>query len=413
MVLNIQIYLKNRDALGIDIEKTFQDLKEGLGIYTNRHSVYPNLVQFSYDQIESDKRNIMVHECRGLILDSTDNWKVVAFPFKRFANYGEDWAANIDWNHARVQEKVDGSLIIMYFYDNKWHVATRGSANADGQVGDWKKYGTDQPWVFRDLFWHSCEYWLKGLTTDGILNPNHTYMYELTTPYNRVVCDYTKTGVSQAINMQSKEIFEFEDDQTGYAHDGSRITLIGVRDNVTLEELPVSEFEAFHYVVKEFPLTSFEEVVKAAEELEPIKQEGFVVVDCFFNRVKIKSPKYVALHHLRDGFGTRRLVELIKMGEEGEFLTYFPEFSDQFSAYKKSYDNLVEIMAIDWNFVNTFLGPNASQKDFAILNIKSSKVPAYLFSKRKGMEEAENPIKFLKNMHTDKLIEVLESLNAN
>jgi tRNA splicing ligase len=53
----------------------------------------------------------VVQECRGLILDESANWRIVAFPYTKFFNYGEEHAASIDWSTACVQEKLDGSLM--------------------------------------------------------------------------------------------------------------------------------------------------------------------------------------------------------------------------------------------------------------------------------------------------------------
>jgi len=60
---------------------------------------------------ESDFRIEVVRECRGIILDETDNYRPVCVPFFKFGNYGEPYADDIDWNTARVQDKIDGSLI--------------------------------------------------------------------------------------------------------------------------------------------------------------------------------------------------------------------------------------------------------------------------------------------------------------
>ena len=114
----------------LEIQKFLQtalpeELTVQLGIKVKRHPKYPELYHFSYDQIESPKEHPIVHECRGLILNSQDNWKVVAYPFKRFANYGEGWAAPIDWSSARVQEKVDGSMIVLWYYQGEWNCSTK------------------------------------------------------------------------------------------------------------------------------------------------------------------------------------------------------------------------------------------------------------------------------------------------
>ena len=92
--------------------------------------MYPNLVLFKYDQVNSPMDNPVVQECRGIILDEADDWRVIARPFTKFYNYGEPNAASIDWTTARVQEKVDGSLCAFYHYKGDWHVATTGTPDA-------------------------------------------------------------------------------------------------------------------------------------------------------------------------------------------------------------------------------------------------------------------------------------------
>ena len=57
-----------------------------------------------------------------LILDR-GSWNVVAMPFKKFFNYGEKDADRIDWGSAKVYEKLDGSLLTLYFHSGEWHVA--------------------------------------------------------------------------------------------------------------------------------------------------------------------------------------------------------------------------------------------------------------------------------------------------
>lgn len=405
-MLEIQKYLKRSVVINNYTDELFEDLKNNFGIYTNRSIKYHNLVQFTYDSIEAPKNDPMVKECRGLILDENNDWEIVAFPFTRFFNSHEPNADKIDWSTAKVQEKVDGTLIIMYFYDHHWRVATRGSCDASGPVNNLLNDANGFPMTFHGLFWNSAEYWEKGISKSGKFDPNLTYMFELTSPWNRIVCDYTKDGPLLGVYHDTgRMIYGGRTDVTGYAQDGSRITLIGVRDNISLEEIDVQNFaDDFHYTVKEFPLTNFDEVIKAAEVLDPIKQEGFVVLDENFNRIKIKSPKYVALHHLRSDFGERRLMELIRLGDDGEFLSYFPEYTESFLKYKSNFENLLARMQLEWNIVNKTVGPDATQKEFALEAVKT-KVPAYLFLKRKG--QIETPIQFIKEMPIDKLLELV------
>ena len=70
-------------------------------------------------------------------------------------------------------------------------------------------------------------------------------------------------------------------------------------------------------------------------------EEGFVVVDNHWKRVKIKSPAYVAAHYLRNnGVNSKaRILEIIERNEQEEFLTYFPEYKHYFEEVEKTYND--------------------------------------------------------------------------
>src|SRR5574344_1881444 len=87
-------------------------------------------ILLKYNQLESDLSNSIVQECRGIILRKSD-LKVVCFPFKKFFNYHEPNAADIDWDGARVLDKIDGSLIKLWFDNGCWHWSTNGNIDAD------------------------------------------------------------------------------------------------------------------------------------------------------------------------------------------------------------------------------------------------------------------------------------------
>lgn len=375
-----------------------------------QHPKWPELYQFTYDQIESKKDDPIVREARGLILNKDDNWSIVALPFRRFFNEGEGCADAIDWSTARVQEKVDGTLIIMYAYGTEWQVATKGSPDAGGQVGDLKDI-KGEPYTFERLFWNSAEYWLKGLSKSGEFDQDYTYLWELTSPYNRVVCDYSEEGpIGWVIDGHGNKLWEDEIvDQTGYGQDGSRITLIGVRNNKTLEEYTLDRWRGdAHYVVKEFPLQSLDQVLEAAKALNPLRQEGFVIVDGNFNRIKVKSPSYVAIHHLRDGSPQRRIMELIKNNEGDEVLAY--KLLDEFPHEKRMYEEFcakLEKIYLHVHDEYDTLKDIETQKDFALKAVKSP-YSSCLFALRKG--QVKSAKEFFLEKPVDKILEFVSKV---
>src|SRR5581483_8555835 len=96
-----------------------EDLKTTRGINFYEHPTLP-LIGFKYDQIDSPKTDPIVKEARGIVLGKC-TWNVIAKPFNRFFNLGEDQEnfKDFDWNDFTCYTKEDGSLMIVYFYDGQ------------------------------------------------------------------------------------------------------------------------------------------------------------------------------------------------------------------------------------------------------------------------------------------------------
>ena len=211
----------------------------------------------------------IVQEARGIIIDIT-TLEVVCWPFRKFGNYTESYADEIDWDSARVLEKVDGSIIKLW-YDHKaskWQFSTNGTikaenANIDNCIG----------LTFGELIARADNY---GDIPFDTLDKDTTYIFELVSPENRVIIKYP---------------------QASLYHIGTRSNLTGVEreENIGIKK-PAS-----------YPLTTLEDCINAALKLnntsiteeEEIVGEGFVVVDKYWRRVKIKSLDYINKHKIK------------------------------------------------------------------------------------------------------------------
>lgn len=151
---------------------TLSDLERDYHIHVKRHKDYNNLVLLKYS-IDTPMGEEISQDCRGIILDENDNWKIVCFPYRKFFNYGEGHATQIDVNTMKVYEKLDGSLMTLYWYDNKWHVASSGTPDASGNINESDK-------TFADLFW---KVWSQ-LNYIFPTNRDMCYMFELMTGHN-------------------------------------------------------------------------------------------------------------------------------------------------------------------------------------------------------------------------------------
>jgi hypothetical protein len=277
-------------------------------------------VLLKYDQFLSDFNIPLVRECRGIILNEMDSYCPCCIPFFKFGNFGESYVPNIDWATARIQEKLDGSLIKLWHYKGKWHISSNGEIDArNAYINSALLTGSRQVSLYT-LF---MEAWVKTGIQMYNLDEYFTYMFELTSPHNRIVVRYGETTIRH----------------------------IGTRDMRTLYECDIDIGIPKPH---EFPFNTLDACIESAKQLGD-NVEGYVVVDKYYNRVKVKSPLYVALNHKSQGVTTRsNIVEIIQKNEQDEFLTYFPEFRevfkdilDRIEAFSaRQIDSLAEIQAI-------------------------------------------------------------------
>lgn len=351
--LAIQLFLR---APGEDTSWKLKQLEEKFGIKARRHPKYGELVHFKYNQIESPMAEQVVRECRGIILNESDNWRVVSRAFDKFFNYGEGHAARIDWATASVQEKVDGSLCVVYPYAGRWHVATTGTPDGGGPVNS-------SSVTFADYFWDTLERYGDPFSAMRPDNFSACFMFELMGPENRVVVPHEEPhlvvlGGRSVIPVVGKEFT---------AHDAANY--LG-RFGRWRQELPA---------VRSFPLQSFEDIERSFSSMSPLQQEGYVVVDSHFNRVKVKHPGYVALHHAKSGLTEKAFIEICRRGETSEVLAAFPEFRPLMERTKEKIDTYVAQIEADYERLKHI----ETQKDFAIEAMKTRN-PSALFQIRSG-----------------------------
>jgi len=190
-------------------------------------------------------------------------------------------------------------------------------------------------------------------------------------------------------------------------HAKASLTLLGARNILTWKEFHPSQISRFFPgipVVKEFELSSIEEITETFSSMSPLSQEGYVIVwydqNGNLQRVKDKHPGYVALHHAKDGMTTKSFIEISRTGETSEVISAFPEFKSMLDEVKHRYDQLVAEVEADYLKHKDI----EIQKDFA-LAVRDSKCPAALFKMRackvKSIKE------FFANCHIDSISRLL------
>lgn len=261
---------------------------------------YP-LAIFNYG-IDCDFADPIVQEARGIIID-LETLNVVCWPFRKFGNYNESYADKIDWNTARVQDKIDGSIIKMWWNrtTGRWQFSTNGTINAETALANQMTQET-----FLDVIKKADNY-NEIVLRLADLSKDHTFIFELVSPETQVVVKYPV----------------------------SHLYHIGTRNNISGIEI---DSDIGIEKPKEYFLKSLDDCLSAAYDLNKsddglihdVKKEGFVVVDDNWNRIKIKSPDYLMLHRMssNSNFSKERIVGMIRDG-----VVNIPSICDDFPNY--------------------------------------------------------------------------------
>lgn len=351
-MLNVQKFLLAQKEQGLSNAQAFEQLTEQFAIKV-KHYEDGRIVLLDYHMIDSPKMHPIVIECRSLILQF-DTFGVVSRKFDRFFNYGEalEYYEDFDLSRSVIMEKADGSLIGVYHHNGKWHISTRGMAFAEGEHpfgGTFKDkvlnaFGMDEQ-EFQSIF--------------SVFNKNLTFVFEYTSPENRVVTKYERPEMVLLGANEGEKEWDYD---TMYCN----LVACGVKNIRKVKTYSASDMDA---------------VVSLANSL-PNLEEGFVIYDPVSSkRMKVKSSLYVVAHSIRgnDPLPTKKnLLRLLFTGELGEFCAYFPEWSEMASDIQREVDNAYRELAIAWDKYKHL----ESQKDFA-LSIKDVPYNGILFQARK------------------------------
>lgn len=233
---------------------------------------------------------------------------------------------------------VHNSLIQLYWDWNKedWCVGTTGMAEAEGEVNN--KPNT----TFADLFWETIERVTGNKERFKYnLNKDCCYALELMTPYNIVVTPHGNSTIRLLAARYLPTLTEFQYDK-----------VFGIS-----QILKVPHIKAFDMNIKDVG------ALKRTFEGMPFTEEGYVVVDGNFNRIKVKNPAYLAVHHLKNKTALHNILEVVKSNEIEEFGATFPERKDEIFTLKENYDKLLAKLEEGWVELKGRLPKNITKQE--------------------------------------------------
>lgn len=324
------------------IEKLNKHIEDGyIRFQTNETGdlfIYNYTDKTQYEQ-NWDEMTLM---CRGLILDK--DYNIIARSFDKFFNYEElvNKGKDIPNLPYEISSKLDGSMIIAFYWKMQWCTATRGSFNSD------------QAKKAESLFFEKYVYNLFKM------DPSKSYIYEILYPENRVVCNYG--------DKEELVLLTIIDPETGK----------DCLDDRNLSFKRPKVYNNYDYTT-------------IRDEIDGTNDEGFVVKFSNGFRMKIKYAEYCRLHKLMCGINERRLWELLSNNESIDYiLENVPdEFYDWVKKVIKDLNDKykrIELFThkIFWDISDW---PNSTRKDKALYIMKYHKeFSSIIFKMMDGQE---------------------------
>lgn len=331
--------------------KTIDELKEILAPKKIVISDYDkDFIVLSYF-ISASFKDPVVKNSRGIILHRNSTFDVACHAFDKFCNYGESGAAKIQWSTARVQDKLDGSIIKLWYntIDDCWAWSSSSLIKASDSFAD-----AAHTRSLMDIIKETPEYAIIiEKIENNNLDKNCTYIFELCSQYNTIVIKYTTP----------------------------KLWHIGTR-NIKSEEEMYYNIDDKIDQPKEYDIHSIEEaketVARLSNHARDVK-EGFVIVDGNYNRVKLKTPEYLALHYMRDSSQKpNHALELVLHGDLEEFMAYYPEYNHIMLYYKFHIEELIYQIELCVKYTEILLSRGYSRDDIA-REVKDNKFKHFIF----------------------------------
>lgn len=230
--------------------------------------------------------------CRGLIFDIKKQ-EIVALPFPKFFNIGQ--AQELPNEPFEVFEKIDGSLIILFYHDGEWRTATKGSLSSIQSI--------------------QAKQWLDKQPILSYLDKEITYLCEWVGPQNRIVIEYKQPALVLLAAY--------------YTQSGKELNSYYMKALSEVIQWPIAGMYKYDYLL---------DLVEDAKRL-PKNKEGFVIRYNSGLRVKVKGEEYLRIHRLISHVTPLSIWECMRNGDNLELMR--KELPEEFWG---DFDKIVELL---------------------------------------------------------------------
>ena len=264
------------------LEKLNEYFEKGL-VYKQVHPTLPLTIWNYSEKVQYEGLwDEITLQTRGLVTDNDGN--IIVHPFKKIFNIEE--GKHTPTEEFEVYEKMDGSLGILFFYEGKWIVVTRGSFTSDQSV--------------------KAQELLRSKYIVESIPKGYATLFEIIYPENRIVVDYG---------------------------DEEKLVVLGMTSRVSGKEMDYNSLLNVHNESGMSVVKKYDGIkdYKQLKEMVKNDQEGFVVKFSNGDRVKVKGVEYLRLHKIMGNLSTTAVWEVLS--NSGDMENLLKDVPDEF--YKK------------------------------------------------------------------------------
>ena len=150
---------------------------------------------FMLRYLETKNDNDCIRKTRGIIVDKKTK-KIICYPLEGKLPLHK-FKTIVPWNEVVIEESIDGTLINMYYHNNKWNYSTRSTLDAECF------WNCKQS--FKELFIETFTQYKVNIDT---LNTDFTYSFVLCHPKTRNVSLYKNPRIYHVLTRDLKTSHE-------------------------------------------------------------------------------------------------------------------------------------------------------------------------------------------------------------
>jgi len=294
-------------------------------------TTYENLFLI-HNHDKSDTSIKLVRECNGIIIEKyilesgiESSFRIVCYTFdKSFEN--NEINENLNLDNLYCENSIEGTLVKLFFYNNKWNLATKKCIDA-----------SKAKWVSKKNYLELFNECINNNFFDK-LNQNNCYSFILTHPENKIFVNYQVPSLYHISTRDMQTLCELNE------------IIEGVE---TVTKSPINYSNENNQIKTSLTKEDFMSLVeKIQNDKNNIFYEGYILIDTNYNRHKVKTNIFLRAKEIWGNTNHRfyRYLELRKNENLlNEYLTYFSYDSQIFMDFE------MKILNIAKHILNTYM----------------------------------------------------------